>query len=82
MLVFIYVHMNTLLMLGIILFFAGILLIFLSSLTALKEAKTGGVVLIGPLPIVFGSDKETVLIAIIGAIILMIIAFIFFLYLH
>jgi len=74
--------MNTLLMLGIILFFAGILLIFLSSLTALKEAKTGGVVLIGPLPIVFGSDKETVLIAIIGAIILMIIAFIFFLYLH
>ena len=47
-----------------------------------KKTKTkvggGGVVLIGPIPIIFGSDKKFLIIAVILAIILMIISFVLF----
>ncbi|WP_287585016.1 TIGR00304 family protein [Candidatus Borrarchaeum sp.] len=47
-----------------------------------KKTKTkvggGGVVLIGPIPIIFGSDKKFLIIAIVLAIILMIISFVLF----
>ena len=50
--------------------------IILSSLSAPNEgsASFGGVIVIGPIPIVFGTDRTTVLIAVIGAVILMIVA--------
>jgi len=37
-----------------------------------REGKTeaGGVILIGPLPIIFGSNKKFLLIAVIGALVL------------
>lgn len=41
------------------------------------SVKGGGVILIGPIPIVFGSDKRFVLIAMVLAIVLMLLAIIF-----
>lgn len=41
-----------------------------------ENIKTGGVVMIGPVPIIFGSDKKSVLIVILMAIVLMILAII------
>ena len=49
-----------------------------------KQKKTkskfrgGGVVLIGPIPIIFGSDRKFLIIAVILAIVLMLISFILF----
>ena len=53
--------------LGIALIFAGmvvilvtILLVFLSSIKGEKKVKGGGAIIIGPFPIIFGTDKESV----------------------
>jgi uncharacterized protein (TIGR00304 family) len=72
---------------GIAAVITGMLLIFIGS-TFLSSGKTevsdntkvstGGVVLIGPIPIIFGNDKSMVSIAIIGAVIVMIISYILF----
>ena len=47
-----------------------------------KKTKTkvrgGGVVLIGPIPIIFGTDRKFLIIAVILAIILMLISFVLF----
>ena len=43
-----------------------------------SKVRGGGVVLIGPIPIIFGSDKKFLLIAVILAIVLMLISFILF----
>ncbi|MCI2415118.1 MAG: TIGR00304 family protein [Candidatus Aramenus sp.] len=60
--------MEGLIELGILLIFLGFLIVFLSVIyEALKnsegneekrETKAGGIILIGPIPIVFGSNKE------------------------
>ena len=44
------------------------------------EVKGGGVILIGPIPIVFGSDKRYAIIAILLTIALMILGIIFLYY--
>jgi uncharacterized protein (TIGR00304 family) len=41
-----------------------------------ERVKGGGVILIGPIPIVFGSDRRYVIIAMILAIVLMLVAFV------
>jgi uncharacterized protein (TIGR00304 family) len=43
-----------------------------------SKVRGGGVVLIGPIPIIFGSDKKFLIIAVILAIALMLISFILF----
>lgn len=43
-----------------------------------SAVKTGGVVLIGPIPIIFGSDKSTIITSVILAIILMVVAYLLF----
>lgn len=43
-----------------------------------STVKTGGVVLIGPIPIIFGSDKSTIITSVILAIILMVLAYLLF----
>ncbi|MFX1518665.1 MAG: TIGR00304 family protein [Promethearchaeota archaeon] len=43
-----------------------------------SKIRGGGVVLIGPIPIIFGSDKNFLIIAVILAIVLMLIYFILF----
>lgn len=45
--------------------------------TGEKKVKSGGVILIGPIPIVFGTDKKYALILMILAIVLMLLAIIF-----
>ncbi len=73
---------NTIITVGILVIFIGFILIFAG--TALQtsgktsDVKTGGVVLIGPIPIIFGSDKGTIITAVIMAIILMILAYFLF----
>jgi uncharacterized protein (TIGR00304 family) len=63
--------------LGFILVIAGFVMVFLASiLFVLKSTKTkadakgGGVVIVGPVPIVFGTDKESVKTLLILAILL------------
>ncbi len=74
--------------LGLALIIIGFLLLFVyilyESLKAAKEkrveTKGGGVILIGPVPIIFGTDIESLKLVIILAIVLMIIAIIIFIY--
>jgi uncharacterized protein (TIGR00304 family) len=47
-----------------------------------KSIKGGGVVMIGPIPIIFGSDSKTAMILVVLAIILMIIVMVFMFYLR
>jgi len=76
---------NSLIFIGIAAIILGMILIFLG--TALQstsktenevQVKTGGIVLIGPIPIIFGNDKNMVIIAIIAAIIIIILSYILF----
>jgi uncharacterized protein (TIGR00304 family) len=62
---------------GLILIFAGFFVIFVATLLlvfrAFKErgkVRGGGAIIIGPFPIVFGTDKESVKILLILSIIL------------
>ena len=39
------------------------------------SASFGGVIVIGPIPLIFGTDRTALLIAVVGAVILMTVAF-------
>ncbi|CDG65189.1 MAG: hypothetical protein PWQ15_697 [Methanobacterium sp.] len=76
---------QTIILIGIVAVIVGMFLIvigsaFLSSGKTDSNSKvsTGGVILIGPIPIVFGNDKSMVSISLVGAILLMILAYILF----
>ncbi|MFQ6063220.1 MAG: DUF131 domain-containing protein [Methanosarcinales archaeon] len=70
---------NLLIPIGIFLVFIGFILIFFEFIRQLpyKKVEGGGLILIGPIPIVFGSDTRYVILAIILVIILMLIVFYF-----
>ena len=81
---------GTLYGLGIALIFAGmlvilvaILLLFLSSVKGEEKTKGGGAIIIGPFPIIFGTDKESVktilLFSIALTVLLVIVMVIFYL---
>ncbi|MDP6612566.1 MAG: DUF131 domain-containing protein [Candidatus Hydrothermarchaeota archaeon] len=68
---------------GVVLIFLGVLLVIMGAFTSGFKAKDaevrgGGVVLIGPFPIILGSDPQAAKTVIILAIILIIVAFLFF----
>jgi uncharacterized protein (TIGR00304 family) len=46
-----------------------------------SEVKGAGVIMIGPIPIIFGSDKKSVMIAIVLAIVLMVLLIFLYYYL-
>jgi len=48
-----------------------------SSLIAGNSGSTsfGGIIMIGPIPLIFGTDRTALLIAVVGAVILMVAAF-------
>jgi uncharacterized protein (TIGR00304 family) len=74
---------NTIIIAGIIAILIGFILIFVgtamqSSSPKSSDVKTGGVILIGPIPIIFGNDKSTIITTVIMAIILMILAYFLF----
>ncbi len=65
-----------LIMLGVIVLIVGFLLILGSALASGRsEVRGGGVVLVGPIPIVFGSDAQTAKWLIVLAMVLTILAF-------
>lgn len=71
-----------LLTLGFILIVIGIILVFVGTFAATLKAKDtevrgGGVVLIGPFPIIFGTDTQAVKGVVVLAILLMLAAFLF-----
>jgi uncharacterized protein (TIGR00304 family) len=80
---------STLVNIGFFVIVAGILLIFLGSIiqstssdnnndASKTEIKTGGVILIGPIPIIFGNDRGMVITGVILGIILMLVAYFLF----
>jgi uncharacterized membrane protein len=70
--------MPKLIAIGLIVIIVGVVLIIVGVLSLIfrshGKASYGGVVVIGPIPIVFGSDSNAVKIAVIGAIALMVLA--------
>ena len=76
--------MNTsfLIIAGIIVVFVGIILIFVGSISQSTskntEVHTGGIILIGPIPIIFGNDKSLIITGIIFAIVIMVLYYILF----
>ncbi len=71
---------------GFLIIFIGITLIIVGSILQAtgvandedSTVKTGGVVLIGPIPIIFGSDKRMAITGVILALILMFVYYILF----
>jgi len=63
-------------LLGIILLFAGIILIFLSALPGESNIWGGGLILIGPIPLFFGGeDPRILMITMIAFIVFFMLAF-------
>ncbi len=74
--------MADLVLIGVAIILAGFLVVFLSLMTASRssesreertEVKGGGVILIGPIPIVFGSDAKWMSIAVVLTILMIIL---------
>jgi uncharacterized protein (TIGR00304 family) len=66
--------------LGAILVVAGMMLVFLFFISAAIQgnASYGGVILIGPIPIVFGSSPQMALASMFLGLVLMVISFLLF----
>ncbi len=68
---------NTLITAGIALILVGFLLVFLGTIVAASGGKGdvegGGVIMIGPIPIVFGTGEGAVTLAMVLAIIMMVL---------
>ena len=69
--------MQKLIVLGILIIIVGCVVLFFGIINSLhkqgesctdKTIKTGGIILIGPIPILFGNDKILILISACGAI--------------
>lgn len=67
---------------GIIVIFLGIILIFVGTLmqstSENTEVHTGGIIMIGPIPIIFGNDKGLIITGVIFAIVIMVLYYILF----
>lgn len=76
------VKSNMLVLSGIIIIFIGIIVLFvgtaLQSSSKNSEVHTGGVILIGPIPIIFGNDKSMIVIGIVFAIVIMVLWYLLF----
>jgi uncharacterized protein (TIGR00304 family) len=73
---------GTLIIAGIIIIFLGMILIFvgtaLQSTSKSSEVHTGGVILIGPIPIIFGNDKGLIITGVVFAIVIMVLYYFLF----
>ncbi len=73
---------NNIVLIGILVIFIGFIIIFagtaLQTTSKTSDVKTGGVILIGPIPIIFGNDKGAVITVVVLAIILMIVTYFLF----
>lgn len=57
-------------LMGLIVIFVAMVLLLFSSTNGEKKVKGGGVIIIGPFPIVFGTDRKSVKIILVLSIIL------------
>ena len=84
-------EISTITLIGFILIFSGILVLILGSLLFLMSEKSGekieeknirggAIIFIGPIPIAFGSDKNTLLFLSLVMIILMFLSYFLFFY--
>ncbi|KPV61570.1 MAG: hypothetical protein AOA65_2387 [Candidatus Bathyarchaeota archaeon BA1] len=69
--------------LGLLLVFAGfivslvaVILLILKAMKGKRKVKGGGAVIIGPFPIIFGTDKESVKMLLLLSIVLIVLIFI------
>jgi len=73
---------SSILISGIIFVFIGIILLMIGSVlqstSKSGNVHTGGVILIGPIPIIFGNDKSLIIFGVIFAIIIMVLWYILF----
>ena len=53
---------------GIVVIFAAIILLFISSIKRGEKARGGGAIIIGPVPIIFGTDKQSIKIILLPSI--------------
>lgn len=71
-----------LVLLGIVMLFLGLILIFIGSFISFSEGTSkvegGGVILIGPIPIIFGTSSKAAVLAAVLAVVIMILAIIFY----
>jgi uncharacterized protein (TIGR00304 family) len=74
--------MPDLVLVGVAIIFAGFFVVFLGMVLSSKgneeggrktEVKGGGVILIGPIPIIFGSDARWASVAVVLAIVLIVV---------
>lgn len=63
-----------LIVLGFTVTFIAVLVMFIKSVSLRGKLRGGGLIMIGPIPIIFGTDKETMKILIVLAIVLMVFA--------
>lgn len=68
-----------LVVLGFVLAFVAVILLAVKARSSGGKTRGGGILFIGPIPIIFGSDRESVGVLIILAIILMAIVLVFML---
>jgi uncharacterized protein (TIGR00304 family) len=65
-----------LILIGFAIAFLAMILMIFKGRTSKASIKGGGAILIGPIPIVFGTDREMLKVAIIALIILIIVVFV------
>ncbi|RLG94115.1 hypothetical protein DRO37_06495 [Candidatus Bathyarchaeota archaeon] len=68
-------------MIGFLLIFLGVILMFIAGLTGGISASSGLIIFIGPIPIILGAGKYSLL-AVILAVILTIFGFILYIFLR
>ncbi|MCD6537608.1 DUF131 domain-containing protein [Candidatus Bathyarchaeota archaeon] len=68
-------------MIGFLLIFLGVILMFIAGLTGGTSASSGLIIFIGPIPIILGAGKYSLL-AVILAVILTIFGFILYIFLR
>lgn len=69
----------TLIVLGFILIFIAVIMIFFAGIRTHGKMRGGGLVMVGPIPIIFGTDRETVKTLMILSIVLIAASLIFML---
>lgn len=75
--------MSSLLPVGLLFLFVGTFIVLLALLLSTErnrpsETKFGGVVMVGPIPIIFGSDAKWASIAVVLAIVLVALALVYY----
>jgi len=61
---------------GAILIIIGLAVVFIGTVFSAKKTNIGGLIMIGPIPIVFGTSPESAILAMILGVLLMILFFV------